>query len=145
MSHCPTHRLWWLEKARYCERQPRHIRDEYSGRYQGPAGDLRRLCQEDCSRKTRHDQHVCRVSRTGSHRATRACCEKPQIFQKNNPAVDFLNRLKDRAPLTDPRRNPYYSFDKYERITIGLNDFSTDDRREMMRRFPFPCRACRYF
>ncbi len=57
--------------------------------------------------------------------------------KKNNPAVDFLNRLKDRAPLTDPRRNPYYSFDKYERITIGLNDFSTDDRREMMRRFPF--------
>lgn len=57
--------------------------------------------------------------------------------KKNNPAVDFLNRLKDKAPLTDPRRNDYYSYDKYERITIGLNDFSVEEREGMMRRFPF--------
>ncbi len=57
--------------------------------------------------------------------------------KKNNPAVDFLNRLKDKAPLTDPRRNDYYAYDKYERITIGLNDFSVEEREGMMRRFPF--------
>lgn len=51
--------------------------------------------------------------------------------KKNNPAVDFLNRLKDRAPLTDPRRNPYYSYDRYERLTLGINDFDAETRRGM--------------
>lgn len=62
---------------------------------------------------------------------------KSKYSKKNNPAVDFLNRLKERAPLTDPRRNQYYSYDKYERITIGLNDFTADDHRRMMEKMPF--------
>ena len=62
---------------------------------------------------------------------------KSKYSKKNNPAVDFLNRLKDRAPLTDPRRNDFYSYDKYERITIGLNDFTADDHKRMMEKMPF--------
>lgn len=61
---------------------------------------------------------------------------KQKYSKKNNPAVDFLNRIKDQASLTDPRRNPYYSYRKYERIVMGLNDFSVDDHQSMMRRMP---------
>lgn len=49
---------------------------------------------------------------------------KQKYSKKNNPAVDFLNKLKDQASLTDPQRNSYYRYRKYERIVMGLNDFS---------------------
>lgn len=62
---------------------------------------------------------------------------KSKYSKKNNPAVDFLERLKERAPLTDPRRNDYYAFDKYERITIGLNNFTPADHRRMVEKMPF--------
>ncbi len=62
---------------------------------------------------------------------------KSKYSKKNNPAVNFLNRLKSRAPLTDPRRNDFYAYDKYERITVGLNDFSADDHKRMLEKMPF--------
>ena len=62
---------------------------------------------------------------------------KGKYSKINNPAVDFLNRLKDRASLTDPLRNDYYGYDKYERITIGLNNFKPEERGSLMKRFPF--------
>lgn len=61
---------------------------------------------------------------------------KQKYSKKNNPAVDFLNRIKGQASLTDPRRNPYYSYRKYERIVMGLNDFSVEDHQSMVRRMP---------
>ena len=57
--------------------------------------------------------------------------------KKNNPAVDFLNRLKNAAPLTDPRRNDFYAYDRYERLTLGLNNFTAEDHQRMMQKFPF--------
>ena len=62
---------------------------------------------------------------------------KSKYSKKNNPAVDFVNRLKEKSPLTDPRRNPYYSYGKYERIVLGLNDFTAEDHRRMLAKFPF--------
>ncbi len=62
---------------------------------------------------------------------------KSKYSKKNNPAVDFVRRIKDMASATDPRRNPYYSYDKYERITLGMNNFSPEQRSGMMARFPF--------
>lgn len=61
---------------------------------------------------------------------------KQKYSKKNNPAVDFLNKIKDQASLTDPQRNPFYSYRKYERIVMGLNDFSVEDHQSMMRRMP---------
>ena len=61
---------------------------------------------------------------------------KGKYSKKNNPAVDFLNRLKRDASLTDPKRNDYYAYDKYERITFGLNDFNTESNGAMGRMVP---------
>ncbi len=51
---------------------------------------------------------------------------KSRYSKRNNPAVEFLNRLKEHAPQTDPRRNDYYSYDKYERLVLGINDFTLE-------------------
>lgn len=62
---------------------------------------------------------------------------KRRYSKKNNPAVDFVTRLKERGHLTDPRRNPYYNYRKYQRITIALNDFDSLKYRALLHRFPF--------
>ena len=62
---------------------------------------------------------------------------KKKYTKRNNPAVEFARRLRERADLTDPRRRPYYSYERYERITLGLNDFDTAAHRGFTRRFPF--------
>lgn len=63
---------------------------------------------------------------------------KKKYSKKNNPALDLARRLRDKAYETDPRENPYYSYDKYERITLGLNDFdATEEGNALVRKFPF--------
>ena len=64
---------------------------------------------------------------------------KSKYSKKNNPAVDFAERLRRTRHLADPRlRHPYYSYDKYERISVGLNDFDTvPARNALLRRWPF--------
>lgn len=58
--------------------------------------------------------------------------------KKDNPAYAFVRRLKEAGPLTDPRRNPYYNYDKYEIMTFALNDFTRKDEKSwMFRKFPF--------
>lgn len=61
---------------------------------------------------------------------------KSKYSKKNNPAVDFLNRLKSKANSIDPLRNDYYSFDRYERITMGLDNFTTEGN-SLVSQFPF--------
>lgn len=43
--------------------------------------------------------------------------------KKNNPAVAFMQRIRSADSITNPRRQPYYNFTRYERITFGLNNF----------------------
>lgn len=63
---------------------------------------------------------------------------KRRYSKKNNPAVDMINRIRRTADINDPERNPYYSYDKYRRITIGLNDVgSHEDPNALLKRFPF--------
>lgn len=68
---------------------------------------------------------------------------KEHYSKKNNPAVMFAERLRNSADLTDPRRNSDYSYDKYERITLGLNNFDPGNTEEgkgggwLLKRFPF--------
>ncbi len=68
--------------------------------------------------------------------------KKEHYSKKNNPAVAFVERLKKRQELTNPRRNDNYGYDKYERITLGLNNFDPQNNEEgkggwMLRKFPF--------
>ncbi|MDO4319208.1 MAG: DUF5686 family protein [Bacteroidales bacterium] len=62
---------------------------------------------------------------------------RSKYSKKNNPAVEFARRLKESGPLTDPERNPYYAYDKYERISLGINNFTAEEKRNMLSRFPF--------
>ena len=62
---------------------------------------------------------------------------KKRYSKRNNPAVDFARRLRASDSSTDPTRHPYYNYDRYERVTIGLNDYDAESRTAMNRRFPF--------
>lgn len=63
--------------------------------------------------------------------------KKERYSKRNNPAVDLATRLRRSASDSDPRRNPYYSYDAYRRTTIGVADFNTDTASALIRRFPF--------
>lgn len=52
--------------------------------------------------------------------------KKEKYSKKNNPAVDFVNRLRKTAKEYDPKNEPYYSFDKYEKMLLGINDFKSE-------------------
>lgn len=52
---------------------------------------------------------------------------KEHYSKRNNPAVDFMQRIRHADSITDPRRRPYYNFTRYERITLGLNKVETGD------------------
>lgn len=52
--------------------------------------------------------------------------KKEKYSKKNNPAVAFLERIRAAQDLTDPKRHDYYNYEKYERITMALNDFKID-------------------
>lgn len=63
---------------------------------------------------------------------------KQKYTKKGNPAVEFAKRIKESGPKTDPRRNEYYSYDKYEITTLALNDFVDRDENSLMfKKFPF--------
>lgn len=63
---------------------------------------------------------------------------KGKYSKKNNPAVDFVNRIRNASDLTNPRNHDYYNFDKYERITIALNNFDPQSSKNLfMKKFDF--------
>jgi hypothetical protein len=64
--------------------------------------------------------------------------KKQRYSKKNNPAVDFMQRIRKTADVNDPMRNDYYNYDKYERINIALNHFAEKEENSwMFRKFPF--------
>lgn len=48
---------------------------------------------------------------------------KIKYTKRNNPAVMLMNKVRDCRKITDPRREDFYSYNSYERITLGLNNF----------------------
>lgn len=62
---------------------------------------------------------------------------KEKYSKKNNPAVVFLERIRAARDMTDPRRNDYYNFDKYERMTMAINDFNPSEGSWMDKKFDF--------
>ena len=51
---------------------------------------------------------------------------KEKYSKKNNPAVDFVNSIRRQSGSHNPLNAPYYSYDKYEKTVLGLNDFRSD-------------------
>lgn len=62
---------------------------------------------------------------------------KEKYSKKNNPAVEFLERIRATRDINDPYRNDYFNYDKYERMTIALNDFNPSDDSWIGRKFDF--------
>lgn len=53
--------------------------------------------------------------------------------RKNNPAVELMRRVIAAKRLTDLAQNAYYQYNKYEKITLSLNDL----KPEQMGQAPF--------
>lgn len=63
---------------------------------------------------------------------------KQKYSRKNNPAVLFLERLRRAGPLSDPLRNlPYYTRDRYEKMTIGIDEFDSSGQKGLGKRMKF--------
>ena len=48
---------------------------------------------------------------------------REKYSKKNNPAVELLQRIRAGMRDYDPLNNPYYSYERYERMMYGFNDF----------------------
>lgn len=50
--------------------------------------------------------------------------KKEHYSKKNNPAVEFMQRIRSSRDVNDPRtKHADYNFDKYERITLAINNY----------------------
>ena len=58
--------------------------------------------------------------------------QKHKYSKKNNPAVRFVNKIRENQELTNPKRNEHYNYDKYEKITLGLNNFDDKSQKNWM-------------
>lgn len=63
---------------------------------------------------------------------------KEHYSRKNNPAVAFVEKIIGRRSENDPRNHDYYSYDKYEKMTFALNDFSEKQKDKwIFKKFQF--------
>lgn len=53
--------------------------------------------------------------------------KKVHYTKKNNPAVAFMEKIRRTQDFNDPRRYANYNYDKYERITLAINDYHVDE------------------
>lgn len=49
--------------------------------------------------------------------------KKQKYSKKNNPAVELMRRVRADRDLHDPTKEPAYSYDKYDKIVVALNDY----------------------
>jgi hypothetical protein len=64
--------------------------------------------------------------------------KKEKYSKKNNPAVAFVNKIRESKEANNPENHSYYNYDKYEKITLGLNNFEEKDENGWMsKKFPF--------
>lgn len=60
---------------------------------------------------------------------------REKYTKKGNPAVEFINKVRERMHETDPRNHQYFVYDKYERFTYGLNDLTASDTKELSKKY----------
>ena len=66
--------------------------------------------------------------------------KKSKYSKKNNPAVRFVEKIREGASKIDPKNcHQNYSYDRFERISIGLNKFhiQEDSTRKKESKFAF--------
>jgi hypothetical protein len=57
--------------------------------------------------------------------------------KKNNPAVFFVKKVIDSKGKYSPLNKDFFSFEKYEKISIALNNFQKDKHKNLLKRFDF--------
>jgi len=50
--------------------------------------------------------------------------KKQKYSKKNNPAVELMRRVRDDRKKIDPTSAPYYSYDRYDKMVLGLNNYN---------------------
>ena len=55
-----------------------------------------------------------------------------KYVKKDNPAVAFVEKLRSRRNMYNPRDHEYYNYDKYEKVSFGLNNFNSASSRDLL-------------
>ena len=55
-----------------------------------------------------------------------------KYVKKGNPAIAFVEKLRARRNLYSPKNHDYYSYDKYERVSFGLNNFNAYSNHDLI-------------
>ena len=60
---------------------------------------------------------------------------REKYTKKGNPAVEFINKVRAKMDENNPLNQPYFSYDKYEKMTYGLNNLSDADTKELSKKY----------
>ncbi len=64
--------------------------------------------------------------------------KKQKYTKKGNPAVAFVEKIMAHKHDFDPKGHDYYSYGKYEKMSLGFNDFSqVANKNLILRKFKF--------
>ncbi|MBQ2162949.1 MAG: carboxypeptidase-like regulatory domain-containing protein, partial [Muribaculaceae bacterium] len=55
-----------------------------------------------------------------------------KYVKKGNPAVAFVEKLRARRNMYNPRDHEFYSYNKYEKVSFGLNNFNSESSRNLI-------------
>lgn len=55
-----------------------------------------------------------------------------KYVKKGNPAVAFVEKLRARRNLYNPRNHDFYNYDKYEKVSFGLNNFNPANSKNLI-------------
>ena len=55
-----------------------------------------------------------------------------KYVKKGNPAVAFVEKLRARRNLYNPKDHDYYNYDKYEKVSFGLNNFNPSNSKNLI-------------
>jgi len=68
---------------------------------------------------------------------------REKYSKKNNPAVELVKRIIARRERYNPLKQPYYHYDKYEKMLYGFNDLSETGRENLVvGKFPLMMEYC---
>ena len=65
--------------------------------------------------------------------------KKEKYSRKNNPAVELIKKVIASKRRTNLENNDYYFYNKYQKITLAVNDITPDSLREswLFKKYPF--------
>ena len=55
-----------------------------------------------------------------------------KYVKKGNPAVAFVEKLRARRNMYNPKDHDYFNYDKYEKVSFGLNNFNTSSNKNLI-------------